>query len=128
MKKLIQSRLHDPPHQVGNCFPTVIACLMDLDDPEEVIQIQEFYDDPRWIVRLLSWLHSKGYIYFAIGDHDSAQKDEYYLVSGKTSRFGGKYEHICIYQNSKMVWDPHPSGIGLLDETYFEVLKKVTIT
>lgn len=47
MKKLIQTRIHkgfNPPEDRGNCFPTVIACFMNLESPEDCIQIQEHYN------------------------------------------------------------------------------------
>lgn len=49
-------------------------------------------------------------------------KDRYYLVSGKSSR---GISHMCIYQNGKLIHDPHPTREGLLTLEYFEELYKI---
>src|SRR5690606_12188370 len=104
MKKLIQTRLHNPPLSRGNCFPTVIACFMDKDSPEDVIQIQEHYEDEEgWMHLLLDFLEKEGWDLQSIDGHKN--DDSFYLVSGGTER--GTY-HICIYKNGKLYHDPHP--------------------
>ena len=121
MKKLIQTRLHNPPEQQGNCYPTVIACFLDLDKPEDVVQFQELYgkkDDGvgnNWAQVLDKWLKERGYKieFFDAHLHD----DSFYFVSGYTKR--GTY-HICIYQNGKLYHDPHPDQSGLVSESQFE--------
>lgn len=119
--KLIQTRLSNET-QKGNCFPTVIACLMGLKNPEEVIQIQEYYnvENNSWIDKLYEWLGQKGFFHEYIDDH--LLNDEFYLVSGNTSR---NIMHICIYQNGKLWHDPHPSKEGLLSENSFAVINRV---
>lgn len=127
MKKLIQTRLHNPPEQEGNCFATVIACLMDLDSPEDVLQFQEFYDWKKtgrsWVDELTEWLLKRNYKWFSIKGHHQAKKDEFYLVTGNTSR-SKDVLHVCIYQNGKLVHDPHPDQSGLTTEKYFEIIRK----
>jgi len=61
MKKLIQTRLHNPPDSVGNCYTAVIASIMDLDSPEDAIQIQEYYNLDNWTSILLNWLSEREY-------------------------------------------------------------------
>lgn len=121
MRKLTQTRLHKPPNQKGNCFPTVLACLLDKDSPEDVIQIQEYYDNKGgWYHHLEEWLEKEGYY---LGDcKQHLYNDEYYMVSGNTER--GTY-HITIYQNGKLFHDPHPSRVGLKTEERFEILVKI---
>ena len=122
MRKLIQTRLGDD----GNCYPTVIACMLDKESPEDVIQIQEHYDDPRWVEKLMRWIAKEGYIMYAITGHDAALEDEFYFVIGNTHRFpDGSVTHVCIYQNGKLFHDPHPDQTGLISEDYFEVIKKI---
>ena len=48
MRELQQTRIHNPSEILGNCFPTVIACFLDLNSPEDVIQIQEKYLEEDW--------------------------------------------------------------------------------
>lgn len=120
MKKLIQTRLHNPPETMGNCYPTVIACFMDLDSPEEVFQVQELYNThENWDKKFKDWISSKGWELGFLEGHLST--DEYYLVSGDTER---NTYHICIYKNGKLWHDPHPSQTGLINEKQFEYMRK----
>lgn len=122
MKKLYQTRLHEamyPVEKRGNCFPTVIACIMDLESPEDAVQIQEFYDDKEWFIILLNWLESRGWYYKQLSGH--LNDGSYYFVTGETDRGS---THICIYKNGKLYHDPHPEGKGLTSEVYFEQIYK----
>lgn len=118
MKKLQQTRLHNPPEILGNCFPTVIACFLDLNSPEDVIQIQEKYKEDDWNSQLQKWLLEKGWEWKKVNGH--LFDNSYYLVVGKTNR--GNASHVCIYQNGELYHDPNPSNDGLITEEYFEVL------
>ena len=120
MKKLIQTRLHNPPEQIGNCYATVIACFMDLNSPEDAIQIQEIYysEYVNWQIELINWLEKNKY---RINYLDSHPKDDsFYAVTGKTIR---DTTHICIYQNGMLFHDPHPSQFGLISELAFEIIE-----
>lgn len=127
MKKLIQTRLHTSmkKEERGNCFPTVIACIMDMNSPEDVIQIQEYYkeerEDDNWVVILTQWLTDKGYEWGSLNGHQS--DGSYYLVTGKTKR---GVVHICIYKDGKLYHDPHPSGKGLETIMHYEYLIALT--
>lgn len=123
MKKLLQTRLHSDSER-GNCFAAVIASIMDLDSAEDALQIQEHYDNEDWASVLLKWLNDRGYDWYSIDGH-SKVKDEFYLVTGKSPRFSGEINHICIYQNGKLFHDPHPEQAGLSTESYFEVIEKM---
>jgi len=123
MKKLIQTRLHngDSPKDRGNCFPTVIACLMGKESPEDVIQIQEYYQENNndWMMVLIQWLSERGYEWYGLDSHQ--YDDSYYLVTGKTER---GTVHVCIYQNGKLLHDPHPSNKGLTEIMNYEFIGK----
>jgi hypothetical protein len=126
MKKLIQTRLHNPPISKGNCFPTVIACFLDLQSPEDVLQVQEIYsaEGRDWHDELEQWLKEKGWEKEYINGH--LFDDSYYLVSGQSPR-NPKVSHVCIYKNGKLYHDPHPDQTGILSEDYFETLEKIKI-
>lgn len=125
MKKLIQTRLHISMKkgERGNCFPTAIACIMDMDSPEDVIQIQEYYkedendEDNNWMVVLNQWLFDKGYEWGGLSGHQS--DGSYYLVTGKTER---GTVHVCIYKDGELYHDPHPSNKGLETIMAYEYL------
>lgn len=122
MKKLIQTRLHNPPEQFGNCYPTVIACFMDLDGAEDAFQVQELYDtDVNWDKEFKNWINSRGWELGFLEGH--LNTGEFYLVSGDTVR---DTYHICIYQNGKLYHDPHPSQSGLINERLFEYMRKIS--
>ena len=112
MKKLKQTRLHNPPIQLGNCYPTVIACFLDLNSPEDVIQIQEKYLED-------NWLSTKGWERKSIEGH--LYNESFYTVTGSTER---GTTHICIYKNGELYHDPHPSSKGLSSEIVFETFIK----
>lgn len=121
MKKLQQTRLHNPPNILGNCFPTVIACFLDLGSPEDVIQIQEKYKEDSWNIQLQNWLKERGWILKSIQGH--LYDNSFYTVTGKSKRGSS---HICIYKNGELYHDPHPSNSGLITEDIFEVFIKVS--
>jgi len=122
MKKLIQTRLHIPDKVRGNCLPTVIACFMDLDSAEDVIQIQDTYDNvDDWRSDLMEWLGIRGWEMGGLRGH--LDTDEYYLVTGVSPR-NSKINHVCIYQKGKLWHDPHPDQTGILNEKYFEYFEK----
>ena len=123
MRKLEQTRLHNPPESIGNCFPTVIACFLDLDSPEDVIQIQEKYKEDDWNIQLYNWLQDRGWGLETIEGHKF--DDTYYTVTGDTVRGNS---HICIYKNGKLHHDPHPSQDGLITEKVFESFIKFAKT
>lgn len=95
---------------------------MDLDKPEDVIQIQEYYHEEDWGTILYMWLIDRGWELGSLRDH--SHNDEFYLVSGKCPR-NKDGRHVCIYQNGKLYHDPHPDNTGILTEDYFQYLEKI---
>lgn len=121
MKKLTQTRLHKPGETKGNCWPTVVACIMDLDSPEDAFQVQELYDSGYWHEPFMNWIDEQGYDYKDIDGH--LYDDSLYFVTGTSPRFVD-IKHIVIYKNGKLYHDPHPDGTGILTEDYFEQMLK----
>jgi len=123
MKFLTQTRLYrgDKPEKRGNCYPTVIACLLDIDDPEDVLQIQEHYHEKDSHILMYSWLEARGFTRVTLYEHQ--YDDEPYLVGGMSHR---DVNHICIYRNGKLLHDPHPQRTGLKNEELFYKVIKLT--
>lgn len=96
--------------QSGNCYATVIACIIGKTSPEDVIQIQEHYDNENWLDKLKEWLFNEGWEHKNIDGH--LCNDDLYLVVGDSPRKTNHY-HVCIYQNGEMVHDPHPDRTGI---------------
>lgn len=132
MKKLIQTRLNTnlsgPIKERDNCFATVMACFMDLDNPEEVFQVQEHYPsngdskDAKWILALSKWLDDSGWDWGSMGDH--LYDGRYYIVAGTSVR---DTIHVCIYKDGVLWHDPHPDKAGLLEEEAFEYFERKSI-
>lgn len=125
----------------GNCFAAVIASIMEV-PIDEVPNVEVFFhiNDITWIQVMDMWLKSKGWEHSgddrykcfhrdidAEMDIETANnymmlKDNYYFVVGKSPR---GINHVCIYQNGVMVWDPHPTKEGLVTVEYFESLERI---
>jgi len=117
-----QTRLHKgllPISDRGNCFPACIASILEM-EVEEVIQIQEYYDDADWSVQLGQWLFDNGYIWRNPTEGED-MTDKYVLVTGKSPRHPD-LTHVVIYQNGKMVHDPHPDNTFLEKVEAYELL------
>lgn len=120
MKFVKQTRLHkgmDRPEDRGNCYPTVIACALDM-NPEDVLQFQELYDTVWW-EPLCDWLSERGFQIQQLSGH--LNDNSYYFVTGISPR-NASVNHIVIYQNGNIVFDPHPDNGGIIGELYFEHL------
>lgn len=155
MKFHKQEHLYIPgqKEQRGSCYPTVYACLLDLDlhkvpyfhlmywskeERENVQHILHYekaenpYSDIAvflnlWDVVRELWLMGQGYKEVKIKDIDqwlSENKDTPYLVTGTSSRNIG---HVVIYMNGELYHDPHPSNEGLVKIDYdaYSYLKKI---
>lgn len=125
----------------GNCFAAAIASMMEL-PITDVPNVEVFFcsDNNHWQEIMDLFLQLKGWELFTNNDfkvfHDGRYgvaecnrgemmrycEDKYYLVSGQSPR---GVKHICIYQNGKLVHDPHPSKDGLLTEEIFQELIKI---
>jgi hypothetical protein len=126
----------------GNCLAACIASLLEM-PISEVPNIETLYgiDDNYYWEVLWRWLghlgyelstddrfrvyHDKEYLkgdYRQIDELRRFLKDKYYLISGKSPR---GIQHVCIYQNGKLIHDPHPTKEGILTEEYFESLEFV---
>lgn len=131
----------------GSCFPTVLACLLDL-ELDQVPNINTlFWDDHEkmnlvkhseqgelepslslWYTVINVWLLSQGYAErrwsapFKTDFEKEVLKnhpDIPYMVSGVSPR---GVLHVVIYQNGEMIHDPHPDGNGLVEITEYSAL------
>lgn len=126
MIKHTQTRLYKgstKPEERGNCYCTVMACIMDLESPEHAFQVQEHFNEPDWLEQFVQWISSQGWILHGISGHQN--DDDYYFVTGTTERDPtGNVLHICIYLNGELYWDPHPDRSGLVKEKSFSKITK----
>ena len=118
-----QTRLHlsESKKGRGNCYATAISCIIGT-EPDEVIQIQEYYDDENWHEILDNWLKENGWEQIQIDGH--LKGDEIYLVIGESPR-DEKITHICLYRDGEILHDPHPSNDGIKSTLKFLKLKRL---
>jgi hypothetical protein len=104
----------------GNCWQTAIASVLDLplDDVPHFVDIDERGGENWWYFTC-NWLWYRGYEIQRLSRH--IYTNEYYFVSGKSPR--GDFYHVVIYQNGKMVHDPHPDSTGVLTEETFDIIR-----
>ncbi len=108
---------HDPANGVyGNCFPTCIACLLEL----PVDEVPHIYDEGRsgkqGMRMLRDFLKQRGLYYvelFYDNDLDDILRtfghlapEAHYLISGKSPR--GNHNHTVIARGGQLFWDPSP--------------------
>jgi len=123
--KLDQTRLHNPPESIGNCFATVVACLVHM-AIDEVPAVEKLMPDVgndsqpdyelSWVDIMTAWLNEHGYSWYVL---EEWQKDEYYIAVGPSPR---GVNHCCIYLNGDLYHDPHPSRAGLVEVKTMEVI------
>lgn len=130
----------------GNCYAACIASILELPITEVPnVEVLFHVNDTFWAEVMHTYLNSIGWElssdimlqrfhpqsgYSFEGTDENGKipeyyqyKDMYYLVSGMSPR---GVQHMCIYQNGKLVHDPHPSRDGILTEEYFESLTPIT--
>lgn len=119
----------------GNCFPAVLASLLEL-PITEVPNIEVLFEMQtiNWWDVVNGFLAHHGYKITEVSqlrewkiNLDNVQerfKDQYYMVTGPSPR---GVNHIVIYKNGIMVHDPHPTREGLVREDYFEILESITV-
>lgn len=137
MNLVKQTKLHNPPEQNGNCFAAVISSITEI-PIKDIYEIENTYGDDCWSERLTKWLLKRGWIWrsakdfqyryqegkIPIGFTEEDFKDKPYLVIGRTNRYNGEVQHVCIYMNGTLLHDPHPENTGLTIIEHFEVIEK----
>ena len=116
MKKVKQTKLHNPPTKRGNCFRAVISSFTGV-SIDEIPPFEDMMHEDNWATKALSYLSGIGWDWLSIDGH--LNNDEYYLVIGESPR---GVPHVCIYLNGELWHDPHPSDGGLVTEDHFEAL------
>jgi hypothetical protein len=136
----------------GNCWAAAIASILELpltEVPNFEIWFKE--DTGFWWELTNRFLHISGYklVYSpwfqafhkteeewndwikqeefeSFGNYHQARedfKDQYYFISGQSPR---GVSHVTIWQNGKMVHDPHPTREGILELKSFEQIIPLT--
>lgn len=137
MTPLTQTSLHP----AGNCWQTCVACILDL-DPEvmppqvdydkKVVQpdgtVAETRDYHTVLNAYLREHHGLAYvdIYLPEETLSAIQVVEpgWHMISGRTVRSEAQngLRHLVVARYGRVVWDPHPSRAGLIDELRWGLL------
>jgi len=131
VKAVKQTKLGAP---FGNCLEACYATLLGVPlravpDPRNITTDSDKAYDllPKRIPLLRKWLHDQ-FTLCAVGDEGESPpgvvlrtKDVplFWIASGLSER---GLQHACVYSNSNLLFDPHPSDAGLLDVTHWTVL------
>lgn len=124
MRELTQTSFHP----AGNCWQTCIACILDIDPAE--MPPQEKYDwnyhsTVNWYLREH---HNLAYVEIHLPEESLSilqiAPPGYHMLTGRTVRSDAQdgARHVVVGQYGKMVWDPHPSRAGLLEEIRWGLL------
>lgn len=125
MKRVHQTLFGGPNgdrSQIGNCYPSCIASLLDLDlaDVPHVYQLHPT-DDEAAMQEMLDWLRTRGLSSMSFGWSDWVQRymhGSLCVISGKSPR--GGFNHAVVGEITREGWrlvhDPHPSGAGIVGE------------
>ena len=132
MRELTQTSVHPA---IGNCWQTCVACLLDLDP--EVMPPQAEYDwrrtnedgsveyGPAYHNALMGYLrrhHDLTYVEISSPEEllPSLRVAEpgWHMMTGRTVRSDALdgARHVVVARYGEVVWDPHPSRAGLLEE------------
>lgn len=112
--------------QRGNCWPSCLASIME----RPLAEVPGFFGSDWWS-RSQAWVESQGWeiLFFPLEYDmwrekfdDFLEPDEYYIMSGGSPR--GPFHHVVIYQNGKMVHDPHFSQDGVQDPNEAFILRR----
>lgn len=127
MKFHKQLFLHDPANGVfGDCYRTVLACLLDLPSPEDVPHYGAIHPEDGYAFEeaFNLWLKVKHKL--RLVNHylpssfnlESALKWEGNINPGVLCIFSGMsprgVNHSVIAHDGRMLHDPHPSNAGLI--------------
>lgn len=112
----------------GNCLQTAVACVLDL--PMEEVPHFVAMPENQWWSAFLLWLSARNLrlsmyaerfsglqVYsggaLITGPLNAVPRSRLVLAQGESER---GFRHVVLYQNGKLVHDPHPSGTGLVGE------------
>lgn len=102
-----------PEHERGNCYPTCVANLLDLD----VESVPNFGPGKDWAEQAQKWLQDRGLSFMTFNTDPTAFGSPYtglvVIAGGKSPR---GHNHAVLWSDGKLLHDPHPEGGGLVPE------------
>ncbi len=107
-----------PQHQTlfggapGNCFAACVASVLDVD----LADVPNFVDDPtrHYMLRAAEWCRPLGWLPVHIAAaHVTGVFDAIAIAGGMGPR---GLRHSVVWRDDVMLFDPHPSGDGLVGD------------
>jgi hypothetical protein len=98
--------------KTGNCWSACIASLLEV--PLEIIPSFCVDDPDNWWDNTCKWLEENYGLWMLNLEYTSCTPKGYWIATGKSPR--GDFLHCIIYYDNKMVFDPHPSDLGIIGE------------
>lgn len=115
---------HDPENGVfGDCYRTVIACMLDFESIEHVPHFGEGNpSSEEFWGRVNEFLETRSLklVRFGFSNRDVEEVLFFmrrtnpgieYIIGGASPR---GFDHACIARDEKIIHDPHPSGGGIV--------------
>ena len=109
-----QTKCHNPPYTMGNCYATCLAHLTGI-PLSDIPKIEDHFDDGTWLPKLYRWIHQYDYTLLETPGH--VIMPGRYLVTGPSPNVPG-VNHVCIYENGKLLFDPAHSNKGVKEILY----------
>lgn len=127
----------------GNCFQTAVACLLDVEPEEVPDQLvndakrvthpdgSATWEGPHYVTALNAYLrthHGLAYmeVHYPIELFTHAvqlREPGYHLMTGRTVRSPvNNSRHVVVGRFGELVWDPHPSRAGLIEDVNYAFL------
>lgn len=106
--------------ETGNCFSACLASVFYI----PIEDVPNFYnvagnDPAAWWGAVRDWLRDRGFGVMSIQADLIDQFEGLFIVGGESER---GIEHAVLYQNGKVIFDPHPSNVGVKDVTSVDLL------
>lgn len=115
-----QLNRHNPPHVIGDCWRTCIACLLDM-HPRRVPHFLKDWDGEKCYKRTVAWLQKRGILMFhiplgtdkekALEEFGGSLKDKYWIFSGQSKNGCG---HVVVCCGNEIVHDPALDNSGIV--------------
>lgn len=104
----------------GNCFAACIASILDC-TIDDIPNLNAYEESEEWMQVLNDWLSNRGlgYMEVIVPSADInvffRNKDFYHVIIGPTNRSSNLF-HAVVGRKGKIVFDPHPTDLGLIQE------------
>lgn len=106
-----------PPGEQGNCYAACLASLFHF--PLHSIPV---YPDKDWFLSYQRWLRPRGLMVMVFHENPFSLPEYSEFGVCVASGMGPRgYRHAVLWQDGKLLHDPHPSNAGLVSVDEYDV-------